>query len=56
MGFYPGAEGGRRASFTDVNSCADDIVCPENLEEQREERKILYSQVMSVEMRMIPFT
>lgn len=56
MGFYPGAEGGRRASFTDVNSCADDIVCPENLEEQREERKILYSQVTSVEMRMIPFT
>lgn len=27
--------GGRRASFTDVNSCAHYIVCPENLVGQR---------------------
>lgn len=36
VGSCPGAEGGRAASFTDVNPRADHIACPENLEEQRE--------------------
>lgn len=36
VGFRPSADGGRRASFTDVNPCAHDIVCPENLVGQRQ--------------------